>query len=433
MRKFFPSRISATRHVLLLLCLMYGLTYIDRLNVSTAGPKFSQELHLNNAQVGLVFSAFAYAYLPLQIFGGWISDRFGARRTLTISAIIWAGATVLTGLAGSLAAMLSARVLLGLGEGATFPAATRAMSDWAPNGKRAFYQGITHCSSRLGSTLAPPLVAWLIVSISWRGSFIALGIFSLGWAVLWGLYFRDAPAEHAGITSEELGILPEYSGTGVNKEPVPWGPLVRRMAPVTVVYFCYGWTLWLFSSWIPPFFLHSYHLNLLKSAFFSSGVFAGGFLGDMLGGILSDRILKRTHDLNKARRNLVIFGFLMSAASMTPVLYFHNLTGAALCLSVAYFFAEFTVGPMWAIPMDIAPRFSGSASGLMNAGSALAAIISPLIAGLVIDRTGNWELPFLGSIVLLFVGSFLAFTMRPQEELVTIRLSDASVANQAAI
>ncbi len=127
--------------MLLLLCLMYGLTYIDRLNVSTAGPKFSQELHLNNAQVGLVFSAFAYAYLPLQIFGGWISDRFGARRTLTISAIIWAGATVLTGLAGSLAAMLSARVLLGLGEGATFPAATRAMSGLGSQWKTSVLSG----------------------------------------------------------------------------------------------------------------------------------------------------------------------------------------------------------------------------------------------------------------------------------------------------
>ncbi len=215
---------------------------------------------------------------------------------------------------------------------------------------------------------------------------IALGIISLGWALLWRWYFRDAPRDHPAITPEELEILPEYSGTGGKKEPVPWGPLARRMAPVTIVYFCYGWTLWLFSSWIPPFFLHSYHLNLLKSAFFSVRACSPPAFWATIcwAGILSDRILARngTHDLNKARRNLVIVGFLLSAVSMTPVLYFHNLKGAALCLSLAYFFAEFTVGPMWAIPMDIAPRFSGSASGLMNAGSALAAIISPLDCGL---------------------------------------------------
>jgi MFS family permease len=431
--RFLPSKISATRHVLFLLCLMYGLTYVDRVNVSTAASVFKQDLHLSNTQVGLVFSAFAYPYLVFQIIGGWMSDRFGARRTLTISAMIWAVATVLTGLAGSLAAMLSARVLLGFGEGATFPGATRAMSDWTPNGKRAFSQGITHCSARLGNALTPPLVAWLIAWITWRGSFILLGIISIGWAVLWGWYFRDAPRAHPGITPEELEILPDYSVPDGKKERIPWGPLIRRMLPVTVVYFCYGWTLWLYLAWIPSFFFHSYHLNLMNSAFFSSGVFFAGVLGDMLGGIFSDRILRRTGDLNKSRRNLVVVGFLLSLASMAPILYLHNLKGAALCLSLAFFFSEFTVGPMWAIPMDIAPRFSGSASGLMNAGSALAAIISPLVSGIVIDKTGNWELPFLGSVALLFLGSILAFWMKPQEELVTIGLSGASVANQAAV
>jgi MFS family permease len=109
----------------------------------------------------------------------------------------------------------------------------------------------------------------------------------------------------------------------------------------------------------------------------------------------------------------------------------HNLRGAALCLSLAFFFSEFTVGPMWAIPMDIAPRFSGSASGLMNAGSALAAIISPLVSGFVIDKTGNWELPFLGSVGLLFLGSILAFWMRPEEALAAIHSSDRSLVNEA--
>jgi len=132
---------------------------------------------------------------------------------------------------------------------------------------------------------------------------------------------------------------------------------------------------------------------------------------------VSDRIFARTGDLNKARRNLVVFGFLCSLASMVPILFLHNLTWAAICLSSAFFFAEFTIGPMWAIPMDIAPRFSGSASGLMNTGSALAAIVSPLVFGYVIDKTNNWQLPFIGSIVLLFIGSILAFWMKPAQGL----------------
>src|ERR1700704_2529330 len=193
-------RLSSTNTVLILLCVMYAITYIDRVNVSTAASVFKKDLHLTNAQVGLVFSAFAYPYLILQIIGGWISDRFGARLTLTVSAIIWATATLFTGLVGSLATMLVARVLLGLGEGATFPTATRAMSDWTPAGKRGFAQGITHSSARLGNALTPPMVAWLITVVNWRGSFVILGFTSLLWVVAWGRYFRDNPGDHPAIT-----------------------------------------------------------------------------------------------------------------------------------------------------------------------------------------------------------------------------------------
>ena len=413
-----PKIFSATSLVLFLLCLMYGITYIDRVNVSTASSVFQKELHLSNTQVAEVFSAFAYPYLIFQIIGGWVSDRFGARRALTISALIWASATVFTGLVGSLATMLCARVMLGFGEGATFPSATRAMSDWTPPGKRAFAQGLTHAFSRVGNAITPPLVVWLIGLVTWRGSFIALGIASLAWAIGWGFYFRDNPGDHPSITPRELESLPLFMTRAEKKKtPVPWLPLARRMAPVTAVYFCYGWTLWLYLAWIPQFFLHSYHLDLKKSALFSSGVFFAGVVGDTLGGIASDRIFEKTSSRNKARRNLVVFGFLCSLASMLPIIFIHQLTLAALCLSSAFFFAEFTIGPMWAIPMDIAPSFSGSASGLMNTGSALAAIVSPILAGYVIDKTGNWQLPFLGSIALLFLGSLLAFTMKPDEPL----------------
>lgn len=409
-------RLSSTNTVLILLCVMYAITYIDRVNVSTAASVFKKDLHLTNAQVGLVFSAFAYPYLILQIIGGWISDRFGARLTLTVSAIIWATATLFTGLVGSLATMLVARVMLGLGEGATFPTATRAMSDWTPAGKRGFAQGITHSSARLGNALTPPLIAWLMAVVTWRGSFVLLGIVSLAWAAVWLWYFRDDPGKHRGITPAELEVLPRYA-LRKQKDPVPWSRLTRRMLPVTAVYFCYAWTLWLYLAWIPMFFLHSYNLDLKTSALFSGGVFFGGVVGDALGGIVSDSIFRKTNNLNRARRNLVVFGFLCSLVFMVPILFLHNVRLAALCLSVAFFFSEFTIGPMWAIPMDIAPRFSGSASGLMNTGSALAAIISPLVFGYVIDKTGNWELPFLGSIGLLLIGSVLAFLMKPGEGL----------------
>jgi len=189
------------------------------------------------------------------------------------------------------------------------------------------------------------------------------------------------------------------------------------MVPVTLVYFCYGWTLWFFLAWIPSYFLHSYQLKLSSSALFASGVFLAGTCGDFLGGVISDRIFERTRSRTKARRNIIIVGFLVSAVFMLPVVLVHDLTTIVLSLSVAFFFAESTVGAFWAIPMDIAPRYSGFASGFMNTGSALAAIVSPLIGGYIIDRTGRWEMTFVAGIALLLVGAGLAFFIRPDEEL----------------
>ena len=427
-----PRRLSATTTVLVLICFMYGITYIDRVNVSTAASAFQQDLHLTNTQVGLVFSAFAYPYLIFQIIGGWVSDRFGAWRTLTVSAVIWAVATLLTGIVGSLGAMLCARVLLGFGEGATFPTATRAMSDWTAVENRGFAQGIAHSSARLGNALTPPLVVWLMTLLTWRGSFIILGVISLAWVIAWAYYFRDDPRDHPGITAEELASLPNYADRKKKiNETIPWLQLSRRMFPVTVVYFCYGWTLWLYLAWIPSFFLHNYRLDLKSSALFSAGVFFGGVFGDALGGIVSDRILKKTGDLNKARRNLVVGCFILSLLSMVPVLFLHQVTWVAFFLSMGFFWSEFTIGPMWAIPMDIAPRFSGSASGLMNTGSALAAILSPIVFGLIIDRTNNWELPFIGSIGPLFLGSIAAFWMKPGEKLRIGPVSEEPTVNVA--
>ena len=287
---------------------MYGITYIDRVNVSTASAAFKQELHLTNTQVGLVFSAFAYPYLFLQIIGGWVSDRFGARRALTISAIIWASATLFTGLVTTLAAMIFARVMLGLGEGATFPTATRAMSDWTPPGKRAFAQGITHSCARLGNADHATLGCLVDGFVTWRGSFVILGIISTAWAIAWGWYFRDNPGDHPVITSAGTrnAAALRLREQRRRKSPVPWLLLTRRMLPVIVVYFCYGWTLWLYLAWIPQFFLHSYKLDLKNSALFSAGVFFAGVVGDTLGGVMSDRIFEKTHSRDKARRNLVV-------------------------------------------------------------------------------------------------------------------------------
>src|SRR2546426_1262543 len=188
-----PNLLRATNVVLGLLCLMYFLTYLDRVNISTAmaSNEFLKEIPLTKTQTGLIFSAFAYPYLLFQISGGWIADKFGPRLALTICGIIWACATIMTGLVHGIVMMFIARVILGFGEGATFPTATRAMSYWMPKSKRGYAQGITHAFSRLGNSVTPWLVATLIAAISWRGAVFRFRIIMLFLAVPWGSYFLD--------------------------------------------------------------------------------------------------------------------------------------------------------------------------------------------------------------------------------------------------
>ncbi len=407
MRLFRASNI-----VLLIICLMYLVTYIDRVNISTAAPILQKDLKIDATTLGLALSAFAYPYAFFQIAGGWLGDRLGPRWTLIICGTIWSAATVMIGFVEGAMSLIAARILLGIGEGAAFPTATRALANWLPADQRGFAQGITHSFARFGNAVTPPLIAALMAWYSWRGAFIIVGAISFLWVILWAFYFRDDPRQHRGVTPEELDRLPPAQVAKARKD-VPWGPLLWRILPVTLTDFCYGWILWLYLNWLPSFFFHEYHLDIKKSAIFASGVFFAGVIGDTLGGVLSDWLLRRTGKGSIARTGVIVLGFLGSFFCMLPVLYIKDLETIALCLAGAFFFAELIVAPIWAVPMDIAPEYSGTASGFMNFGFGLAGMISPIVFGMIIDATGRWDYPFIASLGFLLLGAFLALFMRP--------------------
>src|SRR5262249_16179856 len=152
----------------------------------------------------------------------------------------------------------------------------------------------THSFARLGNAGTPPLIAALLAYVSWRGTFVITGLLSFAWLFVWYWYFRNDPRDHPAITAADLATLPDLRATS---RSVPWGRLARRIVPVTLVDFCYGWNLWLFLTWIPSFFVENYHLNLQTSAIFSAGVLFGGVIGDTLGGVASDRLLRITESL----------------------------------------------------------------------------------------------------------------------------------------
>jgi MFS family permease len=404
-------RFSATTGVLIVLCIMSYLMYVDRTNVSTAALAIRRDLQLNNSQLGLVFAAFAMTYALAMIPGGVIADKLGARKMLAICGLLWGFGTLLTGVASGFAMVLVARFIVGLGESPIVPTSARALTAWMKPEQRGFAQGITHACARLGNASTPIVVAALIGAFSWHIAFVVLGIASLAWVALWIVYYRDNPADHPGITPEDIARLPVRASKA--RVPMRWGPLLRTLWPATLVSFCHGWVLWFFLNWMPSFFAQSYHLNIKHSALFSSGIFLSGVVGTTLGGSLSDLLLKRTGNIRRARQTMITIGFLAPIVFFIPMFLHPSPNVAALSLAAALFFSEMVTAPLWAVAMDLAPNHAATSSSIMNTGLGIAASVSPPIVGWLVDTTHSWQPVFALTICCLLLGPIAANWIRP--------------------
>jgi len=411
MERFFRVRYL----VLGVLCLMYFIAYIDRVNISVAGPMLRKEMGLSATELGLVFSAFAYPYAAMQILGGWLSDKFGPRLVLTILSIIWAVATILTGVAWGIGSLIVFRVLLGIGEGGAFPAATRAMTYWMPPGERGFAQGITHSFARLGGAVTPPLVIAIVAYGGWRESFVILGCLSLLWTILYLAVFRNTPFQHKWVKQKEIDEIGIKSDDmqKAKKTKTPWLRMIRCMWLVTLVDFCYGWSLWVFLTWIPSYLKDARGFDLKQIALFASLPLMAGVVGDTLGGVISDRIYKMTGSLRLARVALLVVGLSGALAFVLPVSKTESAMTAVYLLSASFFCLELTNAVLWSLPLDIAGKFAGTAGGMMNTGFGIAGMVSPVIFGLLIDQTGSYDLPFMITAGLLALGVVCSLFIDP--------------------
>jgi MFS family permease len=404
----------ATRNFLLLLVVMQFILFVDRVNLAAAAGSIQKDLLLTNIQLGIAFSAFNYAYAPFQLVGGWFADRFGARRTLTVCGLAWSITTIATAAITGLGSLFAVRFVLGMGEGATLPAATRALSKWTSLEARGTAVGITHAAGRLGAGASAPIVALLITWFSWRFSFVALGIVSAFWAALWWWYFHEDPRRHPGITSAELAALPaavspSQSGSG----PVPWRRLVPRVAPLMIIYFCQGWTGWLYVTWMPSLFQRNYGLDLKKSSLFYAAMLLSAMFAEFLGGVATDYVLRRTRSLPIARSLLIAVSWILAVAGLIPAILVHDLVVGLAGFTIALFFLGFAISPLWTATMDIAPNYAGSSSALMNAAGAVAGIFSPVAFGWILTRTGSWTTPFAFSVGLLLFAIVMTYWIRP--------------------
>ena len=404
----------ATRNFLVLLVLMHFILFVDRVNLAAAAETIKEDLGLSNIALGIAFSAFNYAYAPFQLVGGWFADRFGARRTLTVCGLTWSLTTIATGAVTGLASLFAVRFVLGMGEGATLPAATRALSKWTSLAARGTAVGITHSAGRLGAGMSAPIVAFLITWFSWRFSFVALGIVSAGWALVWWWFFQEDPRLHPAITGAELAELPTEDSPGrEGSGPVPWRRLIPRVTPLMIIYFCQGWTGWLFVTWMPSLMQKNYGLDLKKSSFLYAGMLFSAMIAEFLGGVVTDFLLRRTGNLRIARSLVIALSWCCVVAGLLMAIFVHDLTIGLTGFTIALFFLGLAIAPLWTATMDIAPQYAGSSSALMNAAGAVAGIFSPVAFGWILERTGSWTMPFGFSIGLLLFAIVMTWWIQP--------------------
>ena len=422
-----PARASRGRwYVLLLISVMYLITYLDRVNISTAAPMISKEFGFDKVTMGFIFSAFVWAYAVFQVPGGWLSDRFGARGVLTGVVAYWSIMTAATAAAFSGASFIVVRFLFGVGEAGAFPGATRAMQLWYPRRERGLVQGVTHSASRLGAAIAPPIVVLIMSEFGWRPVFYICGVVGLLWSLWWALAYRNLPEEHGLVNRAELETIRGLDAGGAIKPPpmekqtdVPWGTLVRsgNMWAIMFAYFTYVYCLWIFLSWLPSYLLEVRHFTLIKVGLFASLPLFAGVVGDTVGGLATDWLLKISGSARIGRRVVAIVGLLGCAVCIVPAALTENAYVAVYGLTASMFFLEFTIGPSWAVPMDTGGKYSGTVSGMMNMAGNIGGAISPIVFGFL-AQGGNWQAPFIVAAGLLVVGSAVwAFWLDPDKNI----------------
>jgi len=409
-----PTRV---RHVVLgLTVAAYMITYMDRQILAVARPTIMKELGISLVMMGWITFGFRLAYALFQIPGGWLGDKFGARRALTVVVTWWSLFTGLTAMAWSAVSMLVIQVFFGVGEAGAFPIATRSLSRWMRPTERGFAQGVTHAGSRLGGALTPLILAgftvfglrWtgVIPSFGWRAAFWIFGVAGIVWSAVWFLYYRDTPEEHASTNEAERELI----GGGRNRSnaKVPWGRIFAHgnLWVLAAMYFCYNFNLNVYQDWFPTYLNDAHHITIAKMGFYAFAPLFAGVLGDLLGGWCSDHVLRRTSNVNLARRWVAIAGFIVSAIATIPAVRAATPETSVAYYCIAFFALEWTVGISWAVPLDIGGDFAGSVSAVMNSVGNLGGALSATVVTYTAKNFG-WNVPFLITSALCVMAALL--------------------------
>jgi len=409
---------------------MYLICYMDRSNISVAQPEIGKAFGLDKTSMGLVLSAFTWAYAIGQIPAGFLGDRFGPKKVLTAIMSWWSVAAVMTGAAVGMTSLFSARLLLGLGEAGAFPVASRGMQLWFPRSERGRIQGTTHFFSRFAVAVTPLVAGSIMLAFGWRAIFYIFGSLGVIWSLVFALYYRNRPEEHKSVNPDELAQIRGLNPDGTIKplvtarEAVPWKRILgsANMWYIALGYCCFFFGTNFYLTWYPTYLREHRHLTLQALGIIGSVPLFAGMAGDLVGGSLSDLMFKRTGKARFARSVVAAPGFLLSGIFLVPAAMTENAWTSVLCLATSFFFLEFVIGPAWAVPMDVGGQFSGTVTGVMNMAGALAASFTPLIFGYYFGR-GSWMVPFFITSGVMLIGALIwTFLINPERSVVEARV-----------
>jgi MFS transporter, ACS family, glucarate transporter len=388
------------RYILVfLMFLLSMLLYVDRVCISVAKTDVVQAFELSETQIGWVFASFTLGYALFQTPGGFLADRFGPRIILTSVVTLWSIFTGLTAVAWNFVSLLFVRFCFGMGEAGAFPNMARAIFSWIPMKERGLVQGINFSASRIGAAITMPILAWLIVTVGWKASFVILALIGIVWAVIFYVFFRNEPSEHALISESELRYITEHrQQISIEDQKVTSIPLKRMLSSknmwfTMVQYFCSNFTFFFCLSWLFPYLKETYQLDPVQAGFYSMFVFLGGAAGNLFSGILVDIIYRKGHWI-LSRRLTAILGFLLAAFGLVASVYMETVGSAVVFLSIAIFGADMTLSPSWSVCNDIGKQYSGTVSGTMNMAGNLGSFITSLAFPYLLGWTGTHSLFF---------------------------------------
>ncbi|MEI7671577.1 MAG: MFS transporter, partial [Deltaproteobacteria bacterium] len=359
------------------------ICYFDRVIFSVAAPTIMKYFNWDMGIMGMAMSMFGVGYILTQIPAGLLSDRFGGRRVLTAGSVGWSLFTLMTPFAITPLLMYLMRGMLGLSEGLNFPGSTSVLSRWVPRKARARIQGLNLSGIAAGPLIATPLTVWIMTTFGWQSVFYFYGALGLLWAVAWLVYSTEKPSDHPGMSEEILKEIEESrvaeAGVSVGDAPVRskavWG--------LTLSYFCFTYTWWLFLNWLPTYLVQARGYTIIKMGFYASLPWLAALISSNMAGWISDGLVRRGLSTGKARRALIYGGGPAMALCLWLSTQAGNAEMAVGLITATIFLAGLTLPAYWSLPMDMNVGKTGLITGMMNTGSALAAIVAPGMTGYI--------------------------------------------------